>query len=102
MTTEELLQILPTGKENGIKNDDLQKILGTDKRGVSLQIQRARMDGAVICSGNNGYFLPADAAEVEEFYNIMHARCISLLSALKPAHDFLKKQGEVSQLSFWE
>lgn len=102
MTTTELLNILPTGKENGIKNEDLQKILNTDKRGVSLQIQRARNDGALILSGNGGYYLPANNEEIQEFYNIMRARCLSLLTAIKPAGDYLKKQGEIKQLNLWE
>ena len=102
MTTKELISILPTGKKNGIKNEDLQKILGTDKRGVSLQIQHARNDGALILSGNGGYYLPANDDEIREFYNVMHARCISFLKAIKPAGDYLKKQGEIVQLNLWE
>lgn len=101
-TTAELLQILPTGKKNGIKNEDLQKILDTDKRGVSAQIQRARMDGAVICSGNGGYYLPQDDEEIRDFYNDMRSRCLSLLTAIKPAGDYLRNQGEVIQLSLWK
>ena len=102
MTTAELLNLLPTGKKNGIKNEDLQKILNTDKRGVSLQIQRARMNGAVICSGNGGYYLPQNDEEIRDFYNDMRARCLSLLTAIKPAGDYLKKQGEIKQLNLWE
>ena len=98
MTTEELLNMLPKGKENGIKNEDLQRLLKTDCRGVSHQIQKARLNGALICSGNAGYYLPADQEEVKEFYNIMRARCLSLLTALKPAAAYLKNPQGIEQL----
>ncbi len=102
MTSKELLQLLPTGKENAISNDKLQKILCTDRRGVSVQIQRARMEGGLILSGNAGYYLPANDEEIREFYNIMHRRCISFLQALKPASDYLKRNDEIIQLCLWE
>ncbi len=99
MTTEELLELLPIGKENGINNEDLQKILQTDCRGVSHQIQKARLDGALICSGNAGYYLPADGEEVKEFYRIMRARCLSFMAALKPAAKYLKEPQTIEQLN---
>ncbi len=99
MTTEELLELLPRGKENGIKSEDLQKILQTDCRGVSHQIQNARLDGALICSGNAGYYLPANREEVKEFYRIMRARCLSFLTALTPAAKYLNEPQTIEQLN---
>lgn len=56
-----LVQILPCGEENGISAAELKKKLGlSDKRVLRHMVERARTSGAVILSGDHGYYLPSD------------------------------------------
>ena len=89
----ESMQIIPKGKANAIRSAELQRIWQTDKRGVSARIRRLREAGSLICSGNAGYYRPETAEELQEFYRLMRAKAIGLLSVLKETRKELQRQG---------
>ena len=102
-----LLQILPHGEENGISAADLKKKLGlSDKRVLRHMVERARTSGAVILSGDHGYYLPSDnplraALELKRFLRARDA-CLrtnrSATRSARQAYERLKQElsGQVS------
>ena len=51
------------GKANGIKSKEIERILQTSSREVRTAVQELRLEGEPICSGQEGYYYPADEAE---------------------------------------
>ena len=81
----DILEFIPKGEKNAISASTLAKIAGTDKRGVRHIIHTARTQGALIASGNEGYFQPETLPELKKFYRRMHAQGIATLAAAKYA-----------------
>jgi len=81
-------KILPKGAENGIKTADLMRLLG-----LSDLISDERAAGAVILSGDTGYYLPDDGEkgrrETEAFIATVTAKGINTIRAAKSAQAFL-------------
>ena len=77
------VEMLNKGKKNGISAARLAEILDTDKRYVCSEIEAARRGGALICSGNSGYYIPETKAELQETYEIMRKRALSMLFTMK-------------------
>lgn len=71
-------EILPIGKENAIPGRDLMSMLGLkDLRELTQLVERERKDGFPICastSGEKGYYLAADATELEEYIKSLGRR----------------------------
>ena len=78
-----LLALIPKGKENAVSNEALQGLLHQTRREVSQTIHDARMDGMIICSGNQGYYIPETDAELLEGYDTLWSMSISVLASLK-------------------
>lgn len=55
------------GKENGIHLQELEKITGLDNRALRKVIEVIRRNGVCVCSDENGYYLPANADELERY-----------------------------------
>jgi hypothetical protein len=86
--------ILPKGAENGIKTADLLKITGmSDTRTIRKLISDERAAGAVILSGDTGYFLPDDGEkgrqETEAFIATVTAKGANTIRAVASAKAFL-------------
>ena len=83
--------LLPHGEANAISSTDLQKLLGlSDKRCMRRLIERERINGAVICSSDAGYFLPSEdaqeaAEELRHFIAVSDARCKTNRYAIRSA-----------------
>lgn len=77
------VSMLKKGKGNAISAAQLAAILETDKRTVCSEIEAARRNGALICSGNAGYYIPEKKAELQETYAIMRKRALSMLFTMK-------------------
>ena len=91
----DFLQILPTGKQKAISAERLREKIGaTDARQVRLMVSKARLSGQLICSGREGYYLPANDSEVRAFIDRTEQQAISLLSTLKTARNTLKYKGK--------
>ncbi len=87
ITKEQLLKVIPVGRENAIKSDVLASLLSLhNKREVGFAISEAREKGAVILSDTvNGYYLPSTKTEIESFIKSMEKRGKLILKATKSA-----------------
>ena len=91
--------ILPTGKNKAISAEQLKnKIKATDTREVRAHIAAARLSGQLICSGNAGYYQPANKAEIKEFVERMESQAKSTFAVLKTAKEFLKKDTSITRV----
>jgi biotin operon repressor len=83
MTTGELLSALTghIGKANGISADHLAQVLGCNARKVRVYISQARRDGAAVCgTPETGYYIAANAEELEETCQFLRSRALHSLS----------------------
>ena len=94
-----ICDFLPIGKCNKITSADLMRLTGiSTPRELSAAVRQERLAGALILStksGGGGYYLPTDAAEVEEFINSYSGEARSLFVMLRSAREYMKVSGEV-------
>lgn len=89
----DLTEYIPTGRANAIPMKTLAALLKVDERAVRLLVQKAREQGAPICSeweNNGGYYLPADLQEAERYYIKQKARIRTAQAALNGITAFLQ------------
>ncbi|MGN1339351.1 MAG: HTH domain-containing protein [Oscillospiraceae bacterium] len=89
----QITDFIPTGRNNAISMKDLATLLNISERGVRSIIQRAREQGAPICSeyeNRGGYYLPADKYEALSFLRQQKARIRSARSALNGIVTYLQ------------
>lgn len=71
-------ELLAHGSENARTGRELANVLGCDIRTVTEQIERERRDGQPICANMRGefagYFLAADADELEKYCDRLYKR----------------------------
>ncbi len=88
-----LTDYLSVGEENAITAKDLAKYLGWNERDVTITVNALRKQGEFICSGANGFWLPADDRDIEQFVRQMQGRIKDMQKAMKPAIEYLKNGG---------
>lgn len=86
--------ILPKGAENAIKTAELCRMMGIrDPRALRKMISDERALGAVILSGDTGYFLPDDGEkgrqETAAFIATVTAKGANTIKAVRSAQAFL-------------
>lgn len=91
-TIKDLTEFIPIGRANAISMRDLAALLNVDTRTVRALVQRAREQGAPICTdfGNGGYYLPADMTEAEHYFRQQQARIKTARAALNGVTEFLQ------------
>ena len=70
-------ELLTEGRENARTGRELATVLNCDIRDVTAQIETERREGHPICAAMHepaGYFLPANADELERYCNLLHKR----------------------------
>ena len=87
--------ILPKGAENAIKTTELCRMMGIkDPRALRKMISDERALGAVILSGDTGYFLPDDGEkgrqEAAAFIATVTAKGANTIKAVRSAQAFLE------------
>lgn len=88
-----IMDYIPTGKDNAVSMKDLAIAMRTDARTVRKMIHSARMDGAIICGTNAGYYKPETDDELLSYYRLARRRALSGLASLKAARAVLKERG---------
>jgi len=76
-----ITELLNTGRENARTGQELADVLGISIRDVTIAIARERRDGAPICAATGrpqGYYLAADAEELETYCNRLKGRAIEV------------------------
>ena len=90
-----IMELLQEGEENALTAKELAKYFNCDTRSITQEIHNLRRSGKVIISVNivinNGFFLPADRAEVERFARTMHSRLKQIKLATLSAEKYLSE-----------
>jgi len=92
-----ILPLLRHGRDNARKRLDLMTATGLRDRVFRKGIESLRRAGVVICSGEQGYYLPATLAEVQGFIRQEEARARSTFYTLQSARRLeveMLQQGE--------
>lgn len=92
-----LTDYLSVGEENAITCKQLSKYLGLSERDITIHINALRKKGELICSGANGFWLPADDRDVEQFVRGMQGRIKDMQKAMKPAIEYLNGGGDIDK-----
>lgn len=87
---ENLISVLPTGKENAIHQKDLAHIIGVTQSRVKETIKEAREQGIEILSGNSGYYKPKNNEERKRYVEMQHKQAISRFVTSKAVKDKLQ------------
>jgi len=90
-----LSEIIPYGRQNAIKREDLAAKLGLPDRLARRQIELARRGGLFIIAEQRGqgYYITNDTKEMtRQFWQDTH-RALSILARRKPLRDALKERG---------
>lgn len=105
-TLVSIAELLPIGKVNAIKTNDLLKYFnGISVRKLRGMISYERKKGRIICStkeNGGGYYLPENKAELREFVEWASQEAHSLQEAIKSAVkalEILDKQQELSDMN---
>lgn len=88
-----IMQHIPKGKENAVCRPKLADVLHTSKRNVSQLVLNARLDGYIIASDNDGYYIPITDEELENYYKMHRKRAIMELASLKTARREMVRRG---------
>lgn len=93
MTIEELYNALPTGEDNAIHQVELAKMFDVTPAHVKGMIRAARRQNIEICSGINGYFIPENDLERQQFTQYMIKSAKSRFVSIKTTRSKLKEKG---------
>lgn len=73
-----IFEMLDTGEQNARSARELAQALQTDKRTISLLVERERRAGKPICATSDsktpGYFIPATREDMERYCRRLHHR----------------------------
>lgn len=77
-----IAELLAEGAENARTGKDLAALVKCDLRTVTEQIEKERREGQPICASSRGetpgYYLAANAEELEAYCNRLHGRAAEL------------------------
>lgn len=93
-------ELLTTGKENARTARELAKQLDCDIRIITEQIEKERREGQPICAATGekpGYYIAADAEELERYCETLKARGIEIFKTRQALVKTLKKILEAKQ-----
>lgn len=91
MNEQEILDYIPIGEANAIHSADICRRYGLTERERRKLFEQLRNKGAVICSCDNGFFKPADIAELQAYINRERARSRSISNSLRSARKLVKR-----------
>ena len=83
------MSVMPHGAGKARHMRDLSKYFGVDGRTLRQMIENARRDGCIICSSDDGYFIPDTDAEMAAYYRRTMCRVNTTLATLQPIKDIL-------------
>ena len=82
---QEIYNAIGEGEGNAIHGRDIQAKFGLSIREVRAAIERIRRAGFVVCSGNSGYFKPANLEELRRHIQRQRRLARSVLYTLRSA-----------------
>lgn len=81
-----IASLLMTGEAHALTAKELAQINGSTARKVTKEIEMLRLRGCPICANAQGYFLPADEAELGGYIKAFNRR-LKRIQATKTALD---------------
>ena len=94
-----IAELLPRGKENAISTAKLCRAVGdVSVRKLRKMVAEERKAGSIILTSKNGYFIPSDINEVEEFLRTLDSKARSIMVALQSARKLLKNTVNENQI----
>lgn len=87
-------ELLEQGRDNARTGRELAHVLGCTLRDISAQVERERREGFPICAAtgdNPGYYLAADAAELETYCSRLKGRAIEVFKTRQALIRVLKQ-----------
>lgn len=73
-----IFELLDTGEQNARSARELAKVLNTDRRSISILVERERRAGKPICATSDsktpGYYIPATREDMERYCSRLHHR----------------------------
>lgn len=63
-----LLDLIPYGEENAIPMGTLSNLLQLSERETRKQVEQCRISGNIICSCDEGYYIPVTIGELFRYY----------------------------------
>lgn len=93
MEGKELMEIIPVGRANAIRSEDLARLVGAKGvRQLQDMIAVARLQGYLICSGcGAGYWRPANREELRSFVRTTESRALNTLKVCRGAKERLEQ-----------
>lgn len=88
-----LTESIPAGRKEAVSMRYLAKIHGLTEREIRRAIEQARRDGMLICSSEQGYFLPETVQEIRAYTRRMSARIRTGRECLEPFLIELERAG---------
>lgn len=94
---ESIEKYIPIGKENAIHQGELAEVVGVSVRKLKEMITDARLEGVMICSNGNGYFIAKNRDEAQAFYISMRKQALTRLKSIKLIRHKLREiEGQIS------
>lgn len=87
---ERLTKAIPVGRRNAIHVRNLADNLGVSERTLRIMINGARDKGELICTGDEGIWLPESEADVRESYGRQRSMALSILKSATGSRRFLR------------
>ena len=79
-----LTDTIPEGARDAVSMRHLAKVHNLSERKMRLAVERARRAGILICSGDNGYFMPETLDEIMDYTHRAKARVKTGSECLMP------------------
>ena len=91
-----ILDLIPIGEGRAVSMHYLASILNVETRDVRRMVEEARVDGYIIATCEDGYFIPETMVELLKYRNTHMKRINSAIRALSPAFEITG-----DQMEFW-
>lgn len=92
MKRRELIDYIPVSPDR-ISMTSLARTLGENERVTRKMISDARINGEIIGSDSEGYYIPIEPQEMASYYRIHHKRAMTCLRGLKAVRKALRAAG---------
>ena len=85
-----IADFISEGKDQAISLEELARATGLPERAVKREVLNDRIAGELIISGNNGYYIATDEADIREYVITKKAYIKTAAEALRPFVKALK------------
>ncbi len=92
---EDLVEMIPTGKDDAISRRDLMKQLKVSDRKLREMIHEAREVYPILSNtGKGGYYLPANKEEAEAYIRQSYSYISEIHKTIPPVKRYMEAKGQ--------